>query len=89
MLPIIRKLLLTVQESFENPGVRALLIYPTKALARDQYDKIKQKMLAFYKSHLFIAKPPEILQFPVLDLCYCKNPTFHQLIKEILGIHEK
>ncbi len=42
ILPIIRQLLLAVQESFENPGVRALLIYPTKALARDQYDKIKQ-----------------------------------------------
>ena len=41
ILPIIRKLLLSVQESFDNPGVRALLIYPTKALARDQYDKIK------------------------------------------------
>ncbi|MFW9869885.1 MAG: DEAD/DEAH box helicase [Candidatus Thorarchaeota archaeon] len=42
ILPIVRQLLLSVQESFENPGVRALLIYPTKALARDQYDKIKQ-----------------------------------------------
>jgi DEAD/DEAH box helicase domain-containing protein len=42
ILPIIRKLLLSVQDAFENPGVRALLIYPTKALARDQYDKIKQ-----------------------------------------------
>ena len=42
ILPIIRKLLLSVQESFETPGVRALLIYPTKALARDQYDKVKQ-----------------------------------------------
>jgi DEAD/DEAH box helicase domain-containing protein len=41
ILPIIRQILLSVQESFENPGVRALLIYPTKALARDQYDKIK------------------------------------------------
>jgi DEAD/DEAH box helicase domain-containing protein len=42
ILPIIRQILLSVQESFENPGVRALLIYPTKALARDQYDKIRQ-----------------------------------------------
>ncbi|MFW9794770.1 MAG: DEAD/DEAH box helicase, partial [Candidatus Thorarchaeota archaeon] len=31
ILPIIRKILLSVQDSFENPGVRALLIYPTKA----------------------------------------------------------
>jgi len=40
VLPIIRKLLVTVQEAFTEQGVRALLIYPTKALARDQYDKI-------------------------------------------------
>jgi DEAD/DEAH box helicase domain-containing protein len=42
ILPIVRQLLISVQEAFSNPGVRALLIYPTKALARDQYDKIKQ-----------------------------------------------
>ncbi|TFG07506.1 DEAD/DEAH box helicase, partial [Candidatus Thorarchaeota archaeon] len=42
ILPIIRKLLLSVQESFMNPGIRALLVYPTKALARDQYDKLTQ-----------------------------------------------
>ncbi|MHA2377879.1 MAG: DEAD/DEAH box helicase [Candidatus Thorarchaeota archaeon] len=40
VLPILRKLLVTIQESFTEQGVRALLIYPTKALARDQYDKI-------------------------------------------------
>ena len=42
ILPIVRQLLISVQESFATPGIRALLIYPTKALARDQYDKIKQ-----------------------------------------------
>ena len=42
ILPIIRKLLLSVQDAFMNPGVRALLIYPTKALARDQYDKVRK-----------------------------------------------
>ncbi|MHA1959983.1 MAG: DEAD/DEAH box helicase [Candidatus Thorarchaeota archaeon] len=42
ILPLIRNLLLTIQESFRSPGIRALLIYPTKALARDQFDKIKQ-----------------------------------------------
>lgn len=41
VLPIIRNILLTIQESFGNPGVRALLLYPTKALARDQYEKIQ------------------------------------------------
>jgi DEAD/DEAH box helicase domain-containing protein len=42
ILPIIRELQLTIQDSFMNPGTRALLIYPTKALARDQYDKIQE-----------------------------------------------
>ncbi len=41
VLPIIRNILLTLQESFGKPGVRALLLYPTKALARDQFEKIK------------------------------------------------
>ena len=40
ILPIIRRMLITIKESFVDPGIRALLIYPTKALARDQYDKI-------------------------------------------------
>lgn len=42
ILPIIRQLLISVQESFVTPGIRALLIYPTKALARDQYEKVNQ-----------------------------------------------
>ncbi|TFG32881.1 DEAD/DEAH box helicase, partial [Candidatus Thorarchaeota archaeon] len=42
ILPIIRQLLISVQETFARPGVRALLIYPTKALARDQFDKVEQ-----------------------------------------------
>lgn len=46
ILPIFRQLLLSVQEAFAEPGVRALLVYPTKALARDQYDKIKKMALS-------------------------------------------
>ncbi|UCE10151.1 MAG: DEAD/DEAH box helicase [Candidatus Thorarchaeota archaeon] len=42
ILPLIRNLLITIQDSFRSPGIRALLIYPTKALARDQFEKIKQ-----------------------------------------------
>ncbi len=41
VLPIIRNILVTIQDSFGSPGVRALLLYPTKALARDQYEKIQ------------------------------------------------
>ncbi|MHA2023761.1 MAG: DEAD/DEAH box helicase, partial [Candidatus Thorarchaeota archaeon] len=42
ILPILRQLLISIQDSFATPGVRALLIYPTKALARDQFDKVKE-----------------------------------------------
>ncbi|MFX0107829.1 MAG: DEAD/DEAH box helicase [Candidatus Hodarchaeota archaeon] len=42
IIPILKKLLVTIQESFMNPGIRALLVYPTKALARDQYEKITE-----------------------------------------------
>lgn len=41
VLPIIRNILVSVHETVGNPGIRALLLYPTKALARDQYEKIK------------------------------------------------
>ncbi len=42
VLPIIRNLLLGISDSLRRPGVRALLLYPTKALARDQYEKITE-----------------------------------------------
>ena len=41
VLPIIRQLLTDIQDTLTNTGVRALLVYPTKALARDQFDKIR------------------------------------------------
>ncbi|MHA1652409.1 MAG: DEAD/DEAH box helicase [Candidatus Thorarchaeota archaeon] len=42
ILPIITRLVRNIDDAFMNPGVRALLIYPTKALARDQYEKIRE-----------------------------------------------
>jgi DEAD/DEAH box helicase domain-containing protein len=42
ILPIIKKLLVTIQDAFMHPGIRALIVYPTKALARDQFDKITE-----------------------------------------------
>lgn len=42
VLPIIKRLLATTHEAFGNLGIRALLVYPTKALARDQFDKLEQ-----------------------------------------------
>ncbi|MFW9849032.1 MAG: DEAD/DEAH box helicase, partial [Candidatus Thorarchaeota archaeon] len=46
VLPIIRNILLSIEDSVAFPGVRALLMYPTKALARDQYGKIKSLCVA-------------------------------------------
>ncbi len=42
ILPIIRLLLQNIEDAYAEPGVRAVLIYPTKALARDQYEKLKK-----------------------------------------------
>jgi DEAD/DEAH box helicase domain-containing protein len=42
ILPIIKSLLVNIQDAFMNPGIRALIVYPTKALARDQYEKITE-----------------------------------------------
>ena len=74
ILPIIRKLLITIKDSFMDRGVRALLIYPTKALARDQYDKIVEMCKASgitvgifdgdvsqSKRNKLYAAPPDIL----------------------------
>ncbi|TFG09718.1 DEAD/DEAH box helicase [Candidatus Thorarchaeota archaeon] len=74
ILPIIRQLLLSAQESFGNPGVRALLIYPTKALARDQYEKIQRMCeestltvgifdgdVGQHERRKIYARPPDIL----------------------------
>jgi len=68
-----------ISSNFENVLLAAIKTYP-------EFDKIKEKILSFYKTHLSIAKPPEILLFSVEDLCYQKNPTFHDLLEEILNI---
>ncbi len=41
ILPIIKMLLQNIQDAYREPGVRAILMYPTKALARDQYEKLQ------------------------------------------------
>ncbi|NWF95091.1 MAG: DEAD/DEAH box helicase [Candidatus Thorarchaeota archaeon] len=74
VLPIIRQLVVSVGDVFANPGIRALLIYPTKALARDQYEKIAEMCEASDLSvkvfdgdtpererNQIYAKPPDIL----------------------------
>ncbi len=42
VLPIVSRLLSSMQDSIREPGVRALFMYPTKALAKDQYDKVRE-----------------------------------------------
>lgn len=53
-----------------------------------EYDNMKENLLSFYKSHLSIAKPPEVLLFPVKDICYCKKPAFDTLLGTLFEIEE-
>ncbi len=71
-----------VSSAFENISFAAL-----KNLS--DYEKLREKVLSFYKSHLTIAKPPDTLLFPVEDLCYRKNPTFHKVLEDFAGIKQK
>jgi DNA-binding MarR family transcriptional regulator len=70
---------LGISSNFENVVFAATLNYP-------EYDKLKDKMLSFYKTHLSIAKPPETLLFSVEDICYFQQLTFHRLIENIPGM---
>jgi hypothetical protein len=68
-----------ISSNFEN-----VLFAATRSYS--EYDKIREKLLSFYKSHMSIAKPPEILLFPVQDLYYLKKPTFHDLLQKTMGM---
>ena len=70
---------LGISSNFENITFMATKNYL-------DYEKLKEKLLSFYKTHLSMAKPPEILLFPVEDLYYRKNPTFHELLGKIVGM---
>jgi len=54
-----------------------------------EYDTMRENLLSFYKSHLSIAKPPEVLLFPVKDICFCKKPTFDTLLGTLFDFEEK
>ncbi|UCG70762.1 MAG: hypothetical protein JSV09_07110 [Thermoplasmata archaeon] len=71
-----------ISSNFENILMAAMKSYP-------EFEKLKEKILSFYKTHLSIAKPPEILLFPVEDILYIKNLTFHELLGDFLGFTEK
>ncbi|MFO7836039.1 MAG: DEAD/DEAH box helicase [Candidatus Thorarchaeota archaeon] len=74
ILPIMKKLLINIREAVVNPGVRTLLVYPTKALARDQFEKISAMCevcglsaalfdgdVSQYKRRKIYSNPPDIL----------------------------
>lgn len=61
---------LGVSSNFENIVFTSALNYP-------EYDKLREKLLSFYKTHLSIAKAPKILLFPVEDLYFYKTLSFH------------
>jgi DNA-binding MarR family transcriptional regulator len=71
-----------ISSNFENILMAAMRNYP-------EFEKLKEKILSFYKTHLSIAKPPEILLFPIEDILYTKNLTFHGLLGKSLGFPEK
>ncbi len=71
-----------VSSNFEN-----IIFAATKNY--HEFDRIKEGLLSFYKTHLSIPKPPEILLFPVPDLFYRKSPTFHGLLGDFLDIEEE
>jgi DNA-binding MarR family transcriptional regulator len=66
-----------ISSNFENIMFAASRDYP-------EYENLRENLLSFYKSHLSIARPPEVLIFPVKDICYCKKPTFHTLLEPLL-----
>ena len=70
-----------ISSNFENLAFAAMSEYP-------EYDKIKEKMLSYYKTHKLMTKSPDVLQFPVSDLCFVKNPTFHHLLEGIVDMDE-
>ncbi len=71
-----------ISSNFENITFMTPKSYP-------EYEKLREKLLSFYKTHMSIAKPPEVMLFPVEDICYCKKPTFHKILGEALGIERK
>jgi DNA-binding MarR family transcriptional regulator len=71
-----------ISSNFENVLFGAVREYP-------EYDSMRENLLSFYKSHLSIARPPEVLLFPVKDICHCKKPTFHSLLEPIFEIEEE
>jgi hypothetical protein len=48
-----------------------------------EYEKLREKVLSFYKTHLSIARQPEVLLFPIGDIRYYKTPTFHMLLDDL------
>jgi DNA-binding MarR family transcriptional regulator len=73
---------LGISSNFENIVFATTNNYP-------EYEKMREKLLSFYKTHLSIAKPPEVLLFTVDDICYCKDLTFSDLLDDMMESREE
>ncbi len=62
--------------NFENVMVAAIKSYT-------EYERLREKILSYYKTHLAIARQPEVLLFPIEDIRYQKTPTFHGLLSDM------
>ncbi len=71
-----------ISSNFENVVFAASRTY-------SDYDRLREKLLAYYKSHLSMARQPETVLFPVQDLCYCKKLAFHELLGDMMDIEDK
>lgn len=65
-----------VSSNFENIMFAAIKSYT-------EYEKLREKVLSFYKTHLSIARQPEVLLFPIGDIRYYKTPSFHMLLDDL------
>lgn len=70
-----------ISSNFENVMFAAIRNYP-------EFDKLRERMLSFYKIHMSIARQPEVLLFPIEDICYIKTPTFFGLLEEMLDMKD-
>jgi DNA-binding MarR family transcriptional regulator len=70
-----------ISSNFENVLFAAIKNY-------NEYEKMREKILSFYKTHQSMVRDPEVMLFPVEDIRYCKNPTFYQLLEDQLGIED-
>jgi DNA-binding MarR family transcriptional regulator len=62
-----------ISSNFENVLLSATADY-------NEYERIKENLLSFYKSHMSMSQPPFVMLFPVDDLLYTKDLNFYDLL---------